>query len=311
MPADNMRWWEALKQPPADALREIKAGRLKGKSDIDPLWRIEAMTALFGPCGVGWRYTIDRCWREDSGGGVVQCYVQVSIFVRTMIPNAHVDQPDRYWSDAIPGIGGNHLVQKESAGLHSNDEGYKMALTDALGNAMRNLGVAADVYRGRWDGSKYADERQAVPVATRPSGPAKAPAAAPARKAPAASPAEDTGDPNVKVVSIPSAHEGKRPTSIEKHVDYERATCLNDKSLVALVVGARMGAEAAGLPREAAKDALAHAASSAGAVHYSCIPWKGNGFDKAKANVEAYLQKLADYAAEPEQGGLEDDDIPV
>ena len=47
------------------------------------------------------------------------------------------------------------LIQKESSGLYSNDEGYKMAVTDALGTAMKMLGVAAEVYLGNFDGSKY------------------------------------------------------------------------------------------------------------------------------------------------------------
>jgi hypothetical protein len=32
-----------------------------------------------------------------------------------------------------------------------------MALTDALGVAFRAIGVAADVYNGRWDGKQYTD----------------------------------------------------------------------------------------------------------------------------------------------------------
>ena len=49
------------------------------------------------------------------------------------------------------------LVTKESKGLHTSDEGFKMALTDALGVAMGKIGVAADIYMGQWDGSKYKD----------------------------------------------------------------------------------------------------------------------------------------------------------
>jgi len=54
------------------------------------------------------------------------------------------------------------LISKErnrsSEGYHlyNNDEAFKMSLTDALGTAMQRIGVAADVYAGKWDGSKYA-----------------------------------------------------------------------------------------------------------------------------------------------------------
>ena len=60
------------------------------------------------------------------------------------------------WSHPIPGVGGSMLVTKEKSGLHSSDEGYKMAITDALSVACKMVGVAADVYMGRMDGSKYA-----------------------------------------------------------------------------------------------------------------------------------------------------------
>jgi hypothetical protein len=59
------------------------------------------------------------------------------------------------WSAPITGIGGAALIAKEKNGLHTNDEGYKMATTDALSVAMKQLGVAADIYMGLWDGSKY------------------------------------------------------------------------------------------------------------------------------------------------------------
>jgi len=35
-----------------------------------------------------------------------------------------------------------------------------MAVTDALSVALKMLGVAADIYLGRWDGSKYAAEEK-------------------------------------------------------------------------------------------------------------------------------------------------------
>lgn len=141
----NMKLWNAIKQPPLTALKPIVAGRLKGKSDINPQWRIQALTEQFGQCGVGWRYAIDKLWTETGSFEQVMCFALVSLYTR------HEDK----WSDPIPGIGGSMLVTKESSGLHSSDEGYKMAVTDALSVAMKALGMAADVYLGNFDGSKY------------------------------------------------------------------------------------------------------------------------------------------------------------
>lgn len=64
--------------------------------------------------------------------------------------------------------GGSKLAIKEKEGVYGSDEGYKMALTDALSVAMKQIGVAADIYAGLWDGSKYIDapkdKNEAVPI---------------------------------------------------------------------------------------------------------------------------------------------------
>ena len=52
--SDNMRIYNAVRAVPEEAKRAITAGRLKGKTDINPMWRIKALTELFGPCGDGW-----------------------------------------------------------------------------------------------------------------------------------------------------------------------------------------------------------------------------------------------------------------
>jgi len=140
----NMELWDAVKQPPKWALKQIQGGRLQGMTDVSPQWRYQIMTEQFGPCGKGWHFTVDKLWNEDAGEGQVFAFAQISLYIA-----------NDGFSEPIRGIGGSMLVAKESKGLHSSDEGYKMAITDALSTAMKMLGVAADVYAGRWDGSKY------------------------------------------------------------------------------------------------------------------------------------------------------------
>lgn len=143
--SDNKTIWDSFSQPPASALTPIQGGRLKGMTDINPQWRLEAMTEVFGPCGIGWRYTVDKLWTVDGSEDEVFAFATVSLFV------LH----EGNWSEAIPGVGGNKLVAREKGGLFNNDESYKMAVTDALSVAMKTLGVASDVYAGLWDGSKF------------------------------------------------------------------------------------------------------------------------------------------------------------
>lgn len=144
--------YKSLSQPPATALRQITDGKLKGKTDINPQWRYEAMTENFGLVGIGWKYEIQKLWTENGAKGEVLAFAQVAVFIR----NADTKE----WSDPIVGIGGSKLVNAFSAGLQSNDEGYKMAVTDAFSTSLKMLGVAADIYAGRWDGTKYKDTPQ-------------------------------------------------------------------------------------------------------------------------------------------------------
>ena len=153
--------WDAVSRPPATALKQIKGGRLTGMTDVNPQWRYRAMTETFGPCGYGWRFDIVRTWTEPGTEGQVLAFSEVHLWWRrTDYGNTEPDD----WQGPIPGIGGSMLVTKERDGLRTNDEGFKMATTDALSVAMKMLGVAADIYAGLWDGSKYKEEAVAPTV---------------------------------------------------------------------------------------------------------------------------------------------------
>lgn len=132
---DNLDYYNKLKAVPQQALRQIQSGRLRGKHDINPMWRIKAMTEQFGVCGIGWKYVITKQWTETFGSEV-KAYCNIDLFIKV----------NGEWSDAIQGTGGSSEVTMESKGAYVSDECYKMALTDALSVAMKALGVAADVY---------------------------------------------------------------------------------------------------------------------------------------------------------------------
>ncbi len=131
----NLDYYNKLKVVPQEALRQIQSGRLRGKHDINPMWRIKAMTEQFGVCGIGWKYVITKQWTETFGSEV-KAYCNIDLFIKV----------NGEWSDAIQGTGGSSEVSMESKGAYVSDECYKMALTDALSVSMKALGVAADVY---------------------------------------------------------------------------------------------------------------------------------------------------------------------
>lgn len=136
---DNcLELYDKIRQVPDNAKKTISAGRLKGKTDINPMWRIKTLTEQFGPCGFGWRYEIIKMWNEQGANGEISSFVHINLFVKY----------NGGWSEGIQGVGGASFVVNEKNGAYTSDECYKMALTDAISVSCKALGMAADVY---WD----------------------------------------------------------------------------------------------------------------------------------------------------------------
>jgi hypothetical protein len=153
---DNLDIWQKVARPPESALKKIVGGRLAGMTDINPQWRLKAMTEVFGPCGIGWKWSIEKLWTEPGASGEVMAFALVNVWIVRPDGMTVNDLPVA-WAEPIPGIGGSALVAKERDGLRANDEAYKMAVTDALSVALKCLGVASDIYERKYDGSKYTD----------------------------------------------------------------------------------------------------------------------------------------------------------
>ena len=132
----NLDLYNRFSAVPKEAQKDIKAGRLKGMTDINPMWRIKMLTEEFGPCGIGWKYVITDKRIIEGANGVVCAFLDIDLFVKV----------DGQWSDGIQGTGGSTFVAKESSGLYTSDECFKMALTDAISVSCKALGMGADVY---------------------------------------------------------------------------------------------------------------------------------------------------------------------
>lgn len=143
---ENLKIWNLVSQVPVNFLSPIQGGKLKGKTDINPQWRLMAMTQAFGMVGKGWDYTIKRTWEiPNPATGEVMCFAEVA--VKYCLSGE--------WSNEFSGIGGSMLIEKNKNGIQCNDDGYKMAVTDALSVAFKAIGIASDIYLGNFDGSKY------------------------------------------------------------------------------------------------------------------------------------------------------------
>lgn len=138
---ENLTIYEAFRKVPDEAKKEIKGGKLKGFTDINPMWRIKALTERFGPAGIGWYIDNVEKWVEN---GIVDkvCFVKINLYIKV----------DGEWSKPIVGVGGSRLEsyvngKNGAEGYYDlNDEAYKMAYTDAISIACKALGMAADIY---------------------------------------------------------------------------------------------------------------------------------------------------------------------
>lgn len=144
MKMENLTIYNAVRTVPQEAKKAIAAGRLKGKTDINPMWRIKALTENFGPVGFGWYYEVTEKWLEPGANDEIAAFVCIKLYVKV----------GEEWSRPIEGVGGSAFIANERTGLYTSDECYKMALTDAISVACKALGIGADVY---WeaDATKY------------------------------------------------------------------------------------------------------------------------------------------------------------
>lgn len=144
---NNMELYDKFSITPKNAQKPISAGRLKGMTDINPMYRIKALTEQFGAVGFGWYYEITNKWLENGADGVIAAFVDINLYVKY----------NGEWSKPIQGTGGSTFVAKESKGLYTDDEAYKKALTDAISIACKSLGMCADIYYSKDTkfGTKY------------------------------------------------------------------------------------------------------------------------------------------------------------
>lgn len=148
---ENMELYNKVKSVPEDAQKTIGAGRLKGMTDINPMWRIEKLTELFGPCGRGWK-TEDIQYEEKDypEESVMKCTLNLYYFDKELAD----------WSAPVFGVGAAKSRVKEKNGIYIDDEAVKKAYTDALSVACKALGIGADIYRYGASGSKYESREQ-------------------------------------------------------------------------------------------------------------------------------------------------------
>lgn len=146
---DNTEIWDKLARPDPKALKQFqRSGGFRGTA-INPMWTMHRVTEVLGPCGTGW--VMNKPEFQIVGSNV---YCTVGVWYKGA-------------QEYVWGVGGEALTGR------GDDEAFKKAYTDALGNALKHLGANADIYFNLWDGNKYVDEKPEAEPAPEPAKPNK------------------------------------------------------------------------------------------------------------------------------------------
>ena len=158
---ENMKYYNIGRKVPDEAKKTIGAGKLKGFTDINPMWRIQMLTEMFGPCGIGWYIDDVRYWTEEGKDGRVAAFCELNLYIRR---EHKVWEGVEEWSKPIKGIGGSMFVNNFKGQFETSDEAYKMAYTDAISVATKAIGIGADVYweAGRTKYSLLAEQQPVI-----------------------------------------------------------------------------------------------------------------------------------------------------
>ena len=165
--SENTKLWEILgRTDPSHTKQFARSGGFKGTA-IKPIWSFFRMTEQFGSCGEGWGVGEPTFQVVAGPEGEVLVYCTTSVWYR----NEPSEQPR-----TVYGVGGDKAVGKNKYGLSSDDEAFKKAFTDAITNALKLIGVGADVHMGLFDDSKYVQSMKEE-FAEKPVAPTKSSAA--------------------------------------------------------------------------------------------------------------------------------------
>lgn len=150
----NTELWDVLSKTDPDQTKTFtRGGGFKGTA-VKPIYTELKMTERFGPCGTGWG--INKPEYQIVAGDNKEVLVYCTVSIWYMKSNGDRCEP-------FYGVGGDKVVSyvkpneqyKRPERWENDDEAFKKAFTDAVGNAMKHLGMSADVHMGRFDDSKY------------------------------------------------------------------------------------------------------------------------------------------------------------
>lgn len=135
-------WHKVEKTDPAH-VKPITGKSYQGTSP-KPYYLIQKATEVFGPCGIGWGFSVVDERIEDAGTDRISI-ARVRVWYEWNGKRGEVEH-----------VGGTTFSGVRSSGkAFSDEDAPKKSVTDALIKALSLIGFAGDIFMGRYDDSKY------------------------------------------------------------------------------------------------------------------------------------------------------------
>lgn len=147
MTKGNLSLWELVEKTDPKQTTAITGKPYKGTSP-KPYFIVHEATKVFGPCGIGWGFSIVSERVENGGKEGDKLHI------------AHI----RVWYEwdgkrgEIEHVGQTMFSGTNKNGLYTDEDAPKKSVTDALIKALSMIGFAGDIFMGRYDDSKYVKE---------------------------------------------------------------------------------------------------------------------------------------------------------
>jgi hypothetical protein len=141
----NRDLWDRVSKTDPRAVKPITGKQYSGNSP-KPYYIVERLTEEFGPCGLGWGFTVEN-ERFERFSDTDSLHVALVEFW-------YVNKDQQV--GRFQQMGQTKASYMSGAGKFILDEDApKKSVTDALVKCASYLGFAGDIFSGRWDDSKY------------------------------------------------------------------------------------------------------------------------------------------------------------
>ena len=144
--ADNLELWKRAFTTDPRAVKQITGKQYQGNSP-KPYWIVERLTEEFGPCGIGWGFSILSERMERLIEPEILHVAVVRFWYMLGDKRGELEQVGQTKA----------CYAKKDGTLMIDEDAPKKSVTDALVKCASYLGFAGDIFSGLWDDSKYVE----------------------------------------------------------------------------------------------------------------------------------------------------------